>query len=290
MKNRPFLVILVLLLMFSLSSCVQLPVYSDSVTNVAAYESDAYIAVNNNQPEFEESDYITSSYEYYSKLDSYGRCGYAMACIGQDLMPAEERESISHIKPSGWVNNPYDFIDGEYLYNRCHLIGFQLTGENDNEKNLITGTRYMNTEGMLPFENMVADYIKETGNHVLYRVTPIFDGTNLVARGVQMEALSMEDDGNGICFNVYAYNIQPGVEIDYATGDNWAADTGAPVTDSNTADSNKASYILNTNSKKFHLCDCGQTQTIQSDNKEEYEGTRQELIKQGYSPAGCCDP
>ena len=151
------------------------------------------------------------------------RCGVAYACVGVDLMPTEERESISKVKPTGWVQNQYDFVDGGSLYNRCHLIGFQLTGENANEKNLITGTRYMNVEGMLPFENQVADYVASTGNHVLYRVTPAFVDTELVARGVEMEAYSVEDQGRGVCFHVYCYNVQPGVEIDYATGENWEA-------------------------------------------------------------------
>ena len=161
--------------------------------------------------------------EYYSELDSLGRCGVAEACVGVDLMPTEERESISKVKPTGWVQNQYDFVDGGSLYNRCHLIGFQLTGENANEKNLVTGTRYMNVEGMLPFENQVADYVASTGNHVLYRVTPAFVDTELVARGVEMEAYSVEDQGRGVCFHVYCYNVQPGVEIDYATGENWEA-------------------------------------------------------------------
>lgn len=265
--------------------CDRLPVYSEFVTEVAQYENSAYIVLNNNQPEFSQEDITASSYEYYSELDRYGRCGYVMACIGQDLMPTEDRKSISHIKPSGWVNNPYDFVDGEYLYNRCHLIGFQLTGENDNERNLITGTRYMNTEGMLPFENMVADYVKDTDNHVMYRVTPVFDGSNLVARGVQMEALSVEDDGAGICFNVYCYNIQPGVEIDYATGDNWVSQE-YPLNKS-TSDTR---FILNTNSKKFHTMTCAQAESINEKNKEEFIGDRQQLLDQGYTPAGCCDP
>lgn len=194
------------------------PVYSESVMNVPAFSNEAYVVINDNKPEFTEDDLTDTAYEYYSELDSLGRCGYAMACIGRELMPTEDRDSIGQIKPSGWQTVKFDFVDGKYLYNRCHLIGFQLTGENANEQNLITGTRYLNVEGMLPFENMVADYIKETGNHVLYRVTPIFDGDNLVARGVQMEARSVEDNGEGICFNIYAYNIQPGVTIDYATG------------------------------------------------------------------------
>ena len=283
MKRRLSALLIGIVLLLSFVGCQMQIHYSDHVTEVAEYESSAYIALNDNQPEFTEDEITTSSYEEYSKLDRYDRCGVAMACIGKELMPTEERKSISHIKPSGWVNNAYDFVDGEYVYNRCHLIGFQLTGENDNERNLITGTRYMNTEGMLPFENMVADYIKETGNHVMYRVTPVYDGNNLVARGVQMEAWSVEDDGAGICFNVYCYNIQPGVEIDYATGENWASEQ-QPVSPSG------AEFILNTNTKKFHKSDCGQANSINKDNKKTFTGDRQELIDDGYVPAGCCDP
>ncbi len=198
--------------------------YSDSVMNVPAFSGEAYVVINDNQPEFAEDDRTTQSYEYYSPLDSLGRCGYAMSCIGSDLMPTESRESISSVKPSGWVQAQYDSVDGGSLYNRCHLIGFQLTGENANACNLITGTRYMNVEGMLPFENMVADYIKETDNHVLYRVTPVYDGENLVARGVQMEAWSVEDEGDGVCYNVYVYNNQPGITIDYSDGTSWESE------------------------------------------------------------------
>lgn len=194
------------------------PEYSPSVMDIPAFGDMPYVVINHNKPEFKEEDLTTKAYEFYSELDILGRCGYAMACIGTELMPTEDRGSIGQVKPSGWQLVKYDFVDGKYLYNRCHLIGYQLSGENANVKNLITGTRYLNVEGMLPFENMVADYVKDTGNHVLYRVTPIFDGNNLVARGVQMEAYSVEDDGEGICFNVYAYNNQPGVTIDYATG------------------------------------------------------------------------
>jgi len=194
-----------------------------SLDDIPAYSGEAYVAVNGNQPFFTEADYTTVSYETYSPLDSLGRCGAAEANVGQDLMPTEKRGNIGSVKPTGWHSSKYDFVDGKSLYNRCHLIGYQLTAENANKQNLITGTRYLNVIGMLPFENMVADYVKETDNHVLYRVTPIFDGTDLVARGVLMEAWSVEDNGEGICFNVYCYNVQPGVEIDYATGDNWAA-------------------------------------------------------------------
>lgn len=196
----------------------QKPVYSDSVKDVPAFSDKPYVVINDNQPEFLTEDITATAYEYYSELDSLGRCGYAMACIGKELMPTEDRGSIGQVKPSGWQTVKYDFVDGKYLYNRCHLIGFQLTGENANARNLITGTRYLNVEGMLPFENMVVDYVKETNNHVIYRVTPIFDGDNLIARGVQIEAMSVEDNGDGICFNVYAYNNQPGVVIDYLTG------------------------------------------------------------------------
>ena len=194
-----------------------------AIPNVPEYKGEAYVVLNGNEPEFTEEDMSTESYEFYSELDEAGRCGIVKANLGRDLMPTEERGSIGQVKPSGWKTVKYDNVDGKYLYNRCHLIGFQLSGENANERNLITGTRYMNVDGMLPFENMVADYIKETGNHVLYRVTPFFEGDNLVASGVQMEAKSVEDDGEGILFNVYVYNVQPGIEIDYRTGSSKAS-------------------------------------------------------------------
>lgn len=192
-----------------------------SLEEIPAYSGSAYVAVNGNQPFFTEEEYTAASYETYSPLDDLGRCGPAMANVGRDLMPTEERGAIGSVKPTGWQTAKYDFVDGKYLYNRCHLIGYQLTAENANKRNLITGTRYLNVTGMLPFENMVADYIKETNNHVLYRVTPVFDRDDLVAKGVLMEAWSVEDGGEGVCFNVYCYNVQPGVTIDYATGDNW---------------------------------------------------------------------
>lgn len=179
---------------------------------------DAYVVLNNNEPNFTKEDMTTKSFEKYSKLDNLGRCGVAFANVGKDIMPTEERGSIGQVKPSGWQTIKYDIVDGKYLYNRCHLIGYQLTGENANRENLVTGTRYLNIDGMLDFENDIADYVKKTGNHVLYRVTPIFQGSELVCRGVQMEALSVEDNGKGIKFNVFAYNAQPGIEIDYSTG------------------------------------------------------------------------
>ena len=263
------------------------PEYSVSLDNIPEYNGTPYIEINNNIPYFTESDLTVESYESYSELDALGRCGTAMACVGKDLMPTEDRESISEIKPSGWINKDYgDLVDGGYLYNRCHLIGFQLTGENANEKNLITGTRYMNTEGMLPFENMVADYIKETNNHVLYRVTPIFDSDNLVANGVLMEARSIEDDE--ILFNVYCYNVQPGVTIDYETGDNW--EDNSFVQETEKISNEQTNYILNTNTMKFHYPNCNSVQDMNKDNKEEYTGTRDELINKGYSPCGNCNP
>ncbi len=182
-------------------------------------ENTPYVEINGNQPYFTKSEYTKKSFENYSELDSLGRCGVAYACVAQDTMPTKKRGSIGSVKPTGWHTVKYSCVDGKYLYNRCHLIGYQLTAENANKQNLITGTRYLNVDGMLPFENMVADYVKETNNHVLYRVTPIFDGDNLVARGVEMEAYSVEDNGEGICFNIYAYNNQPQITIDYATGE-----------------------------------------------------------------------
>ena len=186
--------------------------------DIPDYDGEPFVTVNNNEPHFTKEEMTTESYEHYSDLDKLGRCGETIANVGQDLMPTEKRGSIGSVKPTGWHTVKYDFVQGKYLYNRCHLIGYQLSGENANNKNLITGTRYLNVDGMLPFENMVADYVKETANHVLYRVTPIFDGNDLVAKGVQMEAKSVEDNGKAICYNVFVYNVQPGVVIDYATG------------------------------------------------------------------------
>lgn len=195
--------------------------YSYDITKIPPYSGSSYVIINDNIPNFTEGDKTTESFESYSELDSLGRCGVAFSNIGKDLMPTEERGSIGMIKPSGWHTVKYDIIDGKYLYNRCHLIGYQLTGENANNKNLITCTRYMNTVGMLEWENKVAGYIKETNNHVLYRVTPIFEDDNLLATGVEMEAYSVEDNGKGIMFNIFVYNVQDGITIDYKTGDSF---------------------------------------------------------------------
>lgn len=199
--------------------------YSEGSEEIPVYAGEPYVELNGNVPEFTVSDMTTTSFESYSELDSLGRCGTAYACIGADLMPDTDRESISTVKPSGWNNKQYDsdLVDGGWIYNRCHLIAFCLTGENANSQNLITGTRSFNVDGMLPFEVETAEYVESTGNHVLYRVTPIYDGDDLVARGVQMEGYSIEDSGDSICFNVFVFNIQPGITIDYATGENWLA-------------------------------------------------------------------
>lgn len=189
--------------------------------NVPEYSGEPYVVLQDNQPNFGLEDLTTEPFETYSELDYLGRCGVAYANVCLEIMPTEPREEIGQVRPTGWQTVKYDCVDGKYLYNRCHLIGYQLAGENANKQNLITGTRYMNVEGMLPFENMVDGYVEETGNHVLYRVTPVFDGGNLLASGVQMEAFSVEDEGEGLCFNVYVYNVQPGVGIDYATGESW---------------------------------------------------------------------
>ena len=259
-----------------------------SYGSIPAYSGSPYVAVNDNIPFFTDEELTTQSFETYSELDSLGRCGVAYACIGQDLMPTEDRESISEVTPSGWNNKEYDFVDGGWLYNRCHLIGFQLTGENANEKNLITGTRSMNVDGMLLFENMTADYIKETGNHVMYRVTPVFEGDELVPRGVLMEGKSVEDNGEGILFNVFVYNVQSGVEIDYMTGDSKLTEAGG--SESSEQDSAEGEYILNTNTKKFHLPDCSSVTDMDEDNREEFSGSREELIDMGYEPCGRCNP
>lgn len=257
-----------------------------SLADVPAFSGEPYVVVEGNQPSFTEDDMTTESYEYFSPLDQWNRCGYVMACIGQDLMPTEDRGNIGQVKPSGWQSAKYDFVDGKYLYNRCHLIGFQLTGENANECNLITGTRYMNVDGMLPFENMVADYVKETGNHVLYRVTPIYEGSELVARGVQMEAFSVEDKGEGICFHVYVYNNQPGVTINYADGS--SRESNASTTEENLQA--EVIYILNTSSGKFHSSDCSQGRSMKEENRRDITASRSQMLAQGYTPAKCCNP
>lgn len=260
---------------------------SYTLSDIPEYSGDPYVEINDNQPDFDTSDLTEQSFETYSELDELGRCGVAYANISTDLMPTEDRGSIGSVKPTGWHTAKYDCVDGKYLYNRCHLIGYQLTAENANKQNLITGTRYLNATGMLPFENMVADYIKETDNHVLYRVTPYYTDDNLVADGVQMEAKSVEDDGEGILFNVYCYNVQPFVSIDYATGESWLESDEKPDSASS---SDKTTYVLNNSSKKFHKPDCNGVKQINPDNKETVTDIRNNLIQSGYSPCGTCKP
>ena len=301
MKRSLKLLALLLALIVAISSLAgcEIPSGDDWGEN----PDEAYIVVNDNVPYFTSAEITTTAYEKYAELDSLGRCGVVMACIGKETMPKddEERGSISSVTPSGWVQAKYDtaLVDGGYLYNRAHLIGWQLTAENANECNLITGTRYFNVDGMLPFENLVADYIKETGNHVMYRVTPDFEGNNLVATGVTMEAYSVEDNGEGVQFCVYVYNFQPGILIDYATGKS-RLDDGTKIPDSSTENDEKddtgatdptdSTYILNTSSKKFHNPDCGNAATIKEANKQTYTGPREDLIADGYAPCGICKP
>lgn len=302
MKRKVIVLVTILFILVSFVGCGQgpvetsptiLPTHTPDTNTLPTYQSAPYAALNNNVPEFEDAEHTVESFETYGELDALGRCTEALACIGLDLMPTEDRGSIGQVKPSGWQTIRYDIVDGGYLYNRCHLIGFQLSGENANEQNLITGTRYMNTKGMLPFENMVADYVKETENHVLYRVTPIFEGTELVARGVQIEALSMEDNGAGICFNVYVYNVQPGIVIDYATGHSRLDGTAATAAPTQAPAGTAAGviYILNTNTGKFHLPSCSHADSIKEENRLEVKGqTRDQMIQHGYSACGTCKP
>lgn len=251
---------------------------------------------NNNTPYFTETEITSTAFENYSSLDSLGRCGIATACIGKETMPknGEERGEIGSVKPSGWIQASYDCVPGKYLYHRSHLIGWQLSAENANEKNLITGTEFMNTDGMLPFENQIAAYIKATGNHVMYRVTPDFQNNNLVANGVLIEAISVEDNGKGICFCVYVFNHQPGVSIDYATGRSQLATTSGGNNDNNDGGSETIpeakNYILNTNSMKFHKDTCASGNKTSAANRQDYYGFREDLIDEGYIPCAVCNP
>ena len=296
-------IIAIVMLLSALCSCGRII----SLDDIPEYARDAYVEINGGEPFFKDNEITDESFESYSTPDTLGRCGVAFACIGIDLMPTEDRGDIANVTPTGWEyngvsnNNKYDFIDGDYVYNRCHLIGFQLAGENDNPNNLITGTRYMNIEGMLPFENKVDDYVEETKNHVMYRVTPIYEGVDLVARGVLMEALSVEDNGRGVKFCIFAYNVQPGVTIDYFTGINVASgedipQISPPVGDNTNPDvsggenNELCDYVLNKNSKKFHIPGKSCAEKISEENRIEYSGTREDLIDSGYSPCGICKP
>lgn len=256
----------------------------DTLEDIPEFSDEPYVIINDNVPNFEKSQITDVCYEKYSPLDSLGRCGVAIACIGTEIMPTKERGEIGMIKPSGWHTVKYDNVDGKYLYNRCHLIGYQLTGENANKSNLITGTRYLNIDGMLPFENLIAEYVEKTNNHVVYRVTPIFEGNNLLATGVQMEGYSVEDNGAEICFNVFAYNAQPDIEINYATGESKQKNATVDKKDETVA----ITYILNRNSKKIHLPECSSLSNTKPQNKKETDKTLEELESLGYSPCKSC--
>ncbi|MDO4647103.1 MAG: DNA/RNA non-specific endonuclease [Eubacteriales bacterium] len=310
-QGSGLLILGAVLLLCLRSRCVQ----GVTLSEIPAYSGEPYVEIQGNRADFEETDLTTESFEFYSALDSLGRCGAAYANICEELMPTEERGAIGPVKPSGWHTVKYDVIEDRYLYNRCHLIGYQLSGENANELNLITGTRYMNVSGMLPFENKVYDYVTETDHHVLYRVTPVYEGDDLVARGVEMEAKSVEDHGEGLEFHVYCYNVQPGIVIDYSTGDSALGDgsagevseaaagnetqKGAEQSDfsrdseawASSQENEESTYILNTNTKRFHLPSCSSVGQMKEKNKQEFTGSRETLMKDmHYEPCGNCHP
>lgn len=323
--------LLVLVAAFTLTACESFPpgIFGANqkatapdwfdLSAVPEYAGNPSVVVNGGIPAFKESDRQRGSFEEYSPLDKQGRCGVAFALVGEETMPTEPRGAIGNIRPSGWHLDKYSWVDQKYLYNRCHLIGWQLAGENDNELNLITGTRSMNTQGMLPYENEIASYVARTGNHVLYRVTPVFEGKNLVASGVLMEAESLEDRGAGVLFCVWCYNVEPGVRIDYATGESEADGTivdapeveddaadnpssayarpGSPaaqaandIPESLRADKESATYVFNANSRKFHEPDCPSVGDMSDRNKLYFGGTREQAIELGYDPCGYCQP
>ena len=334
MRKFNFIWVFFLVAVISVASIIGCRAHANKKTaegDIPAYSGSPAVIINDNKPEFAKSEITKVSFESYGELDDLGRCTPAMACIGQDLMPTKDRESISMVRPTGWDQEKYPGLvdsDPPYLYNRCHMIGFQLTGENANEQNLITGTRYMNVEGMLPYENEVAEYIRSTGNHVMYRVTPVFEGDNLLCDGVKIEALSVEDNGKGVSFNVFCYNVQPGVIIDYSDGSNkldrnYRADEAKKSDENNSSDNGSQSgkttfsleefagtgsgdntenvlrsasektysYIGNRNSNVFHYPDCDSVKEMKEKNKVYFEdATREEVIDQGYRPCGRCKP
>lgn len=288
-----------------------------SYRDIPAFDGNPYVYVNDGEPVFTDDQRAAEpGYERYDELDELGRCTAAFAVVGPETQPTEKRGSIGEVRPSGWQMAKYDFVEGKYLFNRCHLLGSQLTGENANERNLITGTRYLNVQGMLPFENAVADYVDATGNHVLMAVTPVFESSELVARGVHMMAESVEDGGEGVAFNVFCYNVQPGVVIDYGTGESMLEEDATPLPDVSGAESapdtasegtdageasekgatgsneskGVAEYVLNTNSKKFHVPSCSSVDQMSPKNREDVEDTRENLIANGYDPCKRCNP
>ncbi len=285
---------------------------TEFLSTIEPWNGQPYCEINGNIPDFEEI--WATTQESLDPLDSLGRCGTANSCIGIDGMPTEPRGNISEIHPTGWHTDKYDFVTGGNLYNRCHLIAHKLSGDDAVARNLITGTSYMNRDGMLPFEDQIEEYVKSTHNHVMYRVTPCFAGDELVARGVHMQAISVEDQGQGLAFNVFCYNVQPGIEIDYTTGDNRLAEDDASqaaeqalngltqenvqsengIASGETQDSStsasKQAYVLNTNTGKFHHPDCRSVNQMKDKNKQEIEATRDEVIAMGYEPCGNCHP
>lgn len=293
---------------------ISVPVFSDSIelteavedeilADIPEYDGLPSVDVHGDIPFFQEA--MTTAFDGYGPLDEFGRCTIAFACVGLETMPVYPRENISNVHPSGWNDAKYADIDGENLFNRCHLIGFQLTGQNENERNLITGTRYMNIEGMLPYENSIADYVRSTGNHVMYRVTPMYEGDNLIASGVLMEARSVEDPLVQFC--VYCYNVQPGIEIDYSTGESFGdnridinplfVDDGTYITENGNVRSDRSNiaeksqgYVLNTKSKRFHYPYCGSVEQMKESNRKYTEMNRDELLNAGYKPCGDCKP
>lgn len=289
-------------------STENLVIPSFNLSVVPAYSGSPYAIVNGNKPYFSDSELVTTPFEYYSELDSLGRCGITYANICAEIMPTEARGEIGMIKPSGWKTIKYDFVDGKYLYNRCHLIGYQLSGENDNVNNLITGTRYLNVQGMLPLENQVANYVKKTDNHVLYRVTPIFEGNNLLAAGVLMEAKSVEDKGEGISFCVFCYNVQPGVVINYVDGSSYSDGSEEVVENGNTETTKNTgtnhtevetitnpvpedcTYVLNNNTKRFHYPYCSSVNDMAEHNKQYVNWDRETIMDKEYRPCGRCNP
>lgn len=275
----------------SSSAYLTFTIAKKNTVTVPAFDGETpSIILHRNSPYFTKKEKSnTEAFETYHKLDELGRCGVCYANVCPELMPTEARGNIGSVKPTGWQSVKYDCVPDHYLYNRCHLIGYQLTAENANKKNLVTGTRYLNIDGMLDYENFVAEYVEETGNHVLYRVTPVFVKNELVCRGLVMEAYSVEDQGQGVCFCAFIYNNQPGIEIDYATGESWEEGKN-PNSKNQSSTKKETTYILNKVTKKYHRADCKFAKKIKTENKKKYTGTKKWLKENGYTPCGTCKP
>ena len=285
--------------------CVGATTYAEASTSDAVpvstlsaiplYDGTDYVVLQNNQPDFYVWQISATPYVLFSRLDALGRTGAAMACLGPETLPTQARGSMGNTYPSGWQTTQYDDLgEDRYLYNRSHVIAFMLCGDNATPENLFTGTRYLNTGSMVIFESQVADYISRTKNHVIYRCTPIYAGEDLVATGVQMEAYSVEDRG-ALCFNVFAFNIQPGIVIDYATGESVkegteTSATGVDRSGPQATEAPKVTYVLNTNTKKFHYPSCSSVKDIKDNHRKNFYGTREEAVAAGYAPCGRCHP